>query len=77
MNDKQQSSWHGHGKPNSSTAVHSARMESSFGYAGCSGIGTQRSVHEVAESVLEAIHAGVGLDNTTDGLGEALPYSWL
>ncbi|KAH6786123.1 hypothetical protein C2S51_038578 [Perilla frutescens var. frutescens] len=61
MNDKQQSCWHGHGKPNSSTAVHSARMESSFGYAGCSGIGTQCSVHEVAESVLEAIHAGVGL----------------
>ncbi|KAH6808551.1 hypothetical protein C2S51_000307 [Perilla frutescens var. frutescens] len=77
MNDKQQSSWHCHGNPNSSTTVHSARMESSFGYAGCSGIGTQRSVHEVAESVREAIHAGVGLDNTADGLGEALPYSWL
>ncbi|KAH6762038.1 hypothetical protein C2S52_019471 [Perilla frutescens var. hirtella] len=61
MNGKQQSCWHGHGKPNSSTAVHSAKMESSFDYAGCSGIGTQRSVHEVAESVLEAIHAGVGL----------------
>ncbi|KAH6792045.1 hypothetical protein C2S52_002522 [Perilla frutescens var. hirtella] len=61
MNDKQQSCWHGHGKPNSSTAVHLARMESSFGYVGCSGIGTQCSVHEVAESVLEAIHAGVGL----------------
>ncbi|KAH6767734.1 hypothetical protein C2S52_018717 [Perilla frutescens var. hirtella] len=27
------------------------------------GIGTQRSVHEVAESVLEAIHAGVNLTN--------------
>ncbi|KAH6797374.1 hypothetical protein C2S52_021928 [Perilla frutescens var. hirtella] len=61
MNDKQESSWHCHGKQNSSTAVHSARMESSFSYAGCSGIGTQRSVHEVADSVLETIHARVRL----------------
>ncbi|KAH6796766.1 hypothetical protein C2S52_021320 [Perilla frutescens var. hirtella] len=57
--EKQESSWHCHGIQNSFTATHSRRMESSFRYVGCSGIGTQRSVHEVAESVLEAVHTGL------------------